>query len=174
MGEYKDFDFTNLAALAKKGDRHAFASLYELIYKDLFRYAYFTLNSRQDAEDAVSDAVIDAYRSIGKLKNEDAFKAWFFKILSAKCKRKLKEKYKPGVMEEIGQNEIFFSFDQDASIDLEAAVMALSGEERMILSLTVFCGYTSREISKITNINHNTVRTKYSRALVKLKDALTP
>ena len=77
-------DFSALVKAAKKGDRHSFALLYSNIYKELYRYALFTLRSQQDAEDCVSEAVIDAYRTIGNLKNEESFKAWFFKILSAK------------------------------------------------------------------------------------------
>ena len=84
-------DFKSLIKSAKKGDRHSFSVLYSHIYKDLYRYAFFTLRSSEDAEDCISEAVIDAYRTIGNLKSEEAFKTWFFKILSAKCKRKIKE-----------------------------------------------------------------------------------
>lgn len=39
----------------------------------------------------VSEAVVDAYQSYGKLRNQEAFRSWIFKILTVKCKRKLKE-----------------------------------------------------------------------------------
>ena len=48
----------------------------------------------------------------------------------------------------------------------------LSEEERLIVSLTVFGGYDSGEIAKMLNLNRNTVRSKHSRALAKLRDAL--
>ena len=57
-----DVDFKTLVKSAKKGNRHSFAVLYSQIYKELYRYALFTLRNQQDAEDCVSEAVIDAYR----------------------------------------------------------------------------------------------------------------
>lgn len=159
-------DFKTLVKAAKKGDRHSFAVLYSSIYKDLYRYALFTLRSEQDAEDCVSEAVIDAYRTIGNLKNEDAFKAWFFKILCAKCKKKIKEYYNLPY-QEINYFSDFTSVD--SSIDLKKAFFTLCDEDRMIISLTLFGGYSSKEISKILKMNSNTVRSRYSRALEKLK-----
>ncbi|MEE1126018.1 MAG: RNA polymerase sigma factor [Acutalibacteraceae bacterium] len=164
-----DEDFKSLIKSAKKGDRHSFAVLYSRIYKELYRYAMFTLRNQEDAEDCVSEAVIDAYRTIGNLKNEECFKAWFFKILSAKCKRKIKEYYKEPMQTE-------FSYDNfndiDIGIDLKTAFFTLSAEDRMIISLTLFGGYNSKEIAKIIKMNSNTVRSRYSRALEKLKAML--
>lgn len=164
-----DVDFKTLVKSAKKGNRHSFAVLYSQIYKELYRYALFTLRNQQDAEDCVSEAVIDAYRTIGNLKSEEAFKVWFFKILSAKCKRKIKEYYNTPV-------EAEFSYDNfgeiDSSIDLKKAFFTLSSEDRMIISLTVFGGYNSKEIAKILKMNSNTVRSRYSRALDKLRTIL--
>lgn len=159
-------EFKTLVKSAKKGNRHSFALLYAGIYKDLYRYALFTLRSVEDAEDCVSEAVIDAYRTIGNLKNEERFKAWFFKILSAKCKKKMKEYYKNPPE----QSELFEVFGEvDSSIDLQKALFSLCDEDRMIVSLTVFGGYNSKEISKILRMNSNTVRSRYSRALEKMR-----
>ncbi len=170
-----EVDFKSLVKSAKKGDRHSFAILYSNIYKDLYKYALFTLRNKQDAEDCVSEAVVDAYRTIGNLKNEEAFRAWFFKILSAKCKHKIKEYYKnPSQhIDEMGQNIFTDNFNIiDSSLDLQIAFSTLNIEDRMIISLTVFGGYSSKEISKILKMNSNTVRSRYSRALEKLRNML--
>ena len=76
---------------AKKGKKEAFAKLYETVYEDMYRFALYVLKDREDAEDAVAETVADAFESIGKLRKEEAFRAWIFQILSNKCKRKLKE-----------------------------------------------------------------------------------
>ena len=80
----------DLVAAAKKGDKQAFGQLYAEIYTDLYKFAYYILKDEEDAKDAVSDAVMDAYAGISRLRSEDAFKSWMFQILSVKCKRKLK------------------------------------------------------------------------------------
>ena len=58
-----------------------FIELYTAVYKDLYRYALYVLGNREDAEDAVSEAVVDAYAEFGKLRDKGAFKGWIFKIL---------------------------------------------------------------------------------------------
>ena len=113
-------DFKKVVKAAKKGDRHSFAILYAEIYKDLYKYALFTLRSVEDAEDCVSEAVVDAYKTIGNLKNEAHFKAWFFKILTVKCKRKIKEYYK----NQQNEDELSTSF---GDIDTSIVNSAMSG-----------------------------------------------
>ena len=60
-------DFKKYASLAKKGDTAAFAELYSLVYKDMYYIALYSLRNSHDASDAVSDAVADAFCSIGNL-----------------------------------------------------------------------------------------------------------
>ena len=67
-----------------------FARKYEEVYQDMFRFALYTLKNRQEAEDVVSETVLDAWKGIRTLKNEDAFRAWIFRILATKCRQKLK------------------------------------------------------------------------------------
>lgn len=74
---------------AKMGNKQAFAELYATIYKKMYRYAYCVLADKYDAEDVVSETVMDAYKSIRLLKEDKLFENWIFKILSNKCKRKL-------------------------------------------------------------------------------------
>lgn len=162
-------DFNSLVKSAKKGNKQSFAKLYSKIYEDLYKYAFYTLRCAEDAEDCVSEAVIDAYRSIRNLKSEEAFKAWFFKILSVKCKRKIKEYYKK-LPENLNNSTNFKEVDE--SLDLQKSLFSLPPDDRMIISLTVFGGYNSKEIAKILKINHNTVRSKYSRALKKMRNMI--
>ena len=63
-------DIGTLAKRARDGDTAAFAELYSLVYEDMYRTALYNLRSEHDACDAVSEAVIDAYASIGRLKSE--------------------------------------------------------------------------------------------------------
>ena len=72
-------------------EKEVFLRKYEEVYKDLYRYALFALGHPQDAEDAVSEAVMDAYKGKDGLKNPEAFRGWIFRILSRKCKAKRKE-----------------------------------------------------------------------------------
>ena len=56
---------------------------------------------------------------------------------------------------------------------IQTAFTVLSEEEKQIVSMTVFGGYDSLEIAQMMNLNRNTVRSKYSRALTKMKNFLS-
>ena len=45
--------------------------MYETVYRDLYHYALCLMKNPQEAEDAVSEAVVAAYENIHKLKKED-------------------------------------------------------------------------------------------------------
>ena len=156
---------------ARQGDAKAFAELYRGIYQDLYRFALYTLKHSQDAEDAVGDAVMDAWKGIRKLKNEEAFRSWIFRILACKCRRKLKS-YRN---REIELTEDLESQDREIGEDLDVreAFFRLSGEERMILALNLFAGYSSREIGTFLEEKDSTVRSKQRRALRKMRTWLS-
>ena len=71
-------------------DAKTFAQMYETVYVDLYRFALCMMQNQQEAEDAVSEAVVAAYENIGKLKKPDAFRSWIFTIVSNICKKRLK------------------------------------------------------------------------------------
>lgn len=158
---------------AKSGDAEAFADLYRSIYADLYRFALYTLKNPTDAEDAVSETVMDAFTSIHKLRSEASFKTWIFQILSIKCKRRFLEYKNFGdeLTTDIPDKEI--SHDLAADIDLRNCFFGLKDDERLIISMHIFAGYTSREIAKVLHMNANTVRSKESRALKKLSEQLS-
>lgn len=162
---------TNLIQQARSGDKQAFAQLY-LQYKDaLFRYAYFKLGSVQDAQDAVSDCVTEAYTGITLLKNDKAFSKWLFTILYRRCcvvlargssraEESLDDVPEPAVE------------DPHLAPELEEALALLSPEDRDIVLLSVVAGYKTREIAALKQMNHATVRSRLSRALAKMRQFL--
>ena len=59
-----------LVLQAKAGDDSAFASLYETVWQDLYKSAFYILGNREDAMDVVSETFLEAYRGIRKLRDE--------------------------------------------------------------------------------------------------------
>ena len=162
-------DCRELAEQAKGRDKDAFAKLYELVYKDMYRFAFYTLKNQQDAEDVVSDTVADAFESIRRLRNVEAFRGWIFKILSNKCKRKLKE-YVTKTVEM--SDDLCVGQDFTEGVGIREVFAKLSDEERLIIAMQLFAGYSSREIGQILHKSDNTVRSSKSRALKKLEQLL--
>ena len=139
--------------------------MYETVYRDLYHYALCLMKNPQEAEDAVSEAVVAAYENIHKLKKEEAFRSWIFTILTNKCKKRLKKALK----EEPGQPVVP---DYDLAMDVRKAFFVLSEEEQILVGLSVFGGYCSQEIGEMMRLNPNTVRSKRSRALKKMECVL--
>ena len=106
----------SLVPAAKKGDKSAFSQLYQEIYKDLYKFAFYCLKNETDAEDAVSEVVIDAWENLPKLREDGAFRAWMFKILSAKCKRKMKSYSQRRDETELSEVEIPVSDSREDSL----------------------------------------------------------
>lgn len=161
--------------LARNGNTEAFCKLYELYYKNMYRFAYYILGNQQDAEDVISETVLDAFSSIKNLKKPESFKAWIFQILSTKCKRQLavyatnRNQLKRDVAEEdITAEEQPYA----EQLDVRAAFSALNETEKLIISLTVFAGYNSREAAAIINIPEGTIRSTKSRAFTKMSNYL--
>ncbi len=160
-----------LVEKARSGDAGAFACLYRECYQDMYRFALYTLKNTHDAEDAVSDAVADAWQEIGSLRNAEAFRGWIFRILTRKCKRKLRQYVQKTA--ELPEDLTAEPRDIGRDLDVRRAFAGLSDEERLILALNIFGGYTSREIGRELRMSSNTVRSKQSRALRKMEDELT-
>ena len=93
MGAASEKDAEKIAdavRMAQKGSQDAFMELYQLFYHELYAYACYMLHHKQDAEDVVADTIVAAYESIGRLRDVYRFRQWLFKILSNKCRKKLK------------------------------------------------------------------------------------
>lgn len=159
-----------LVRKAKSGDVQAFSKLYEDIYRDLYRFALYTLKNTHDAEDVVSDTVADAWQGIRTLRKAESFKAWIFRILTNKCRRKLRQYVDKAL--ELPEDLTAEPRDIGRDIDVRRAFAALSDEERMILAMNIFGGYNSREIGRTLHMSDNTVRSKQSRALKKMEACL--
>lgn len=148
-------------------DVNAFSCLYQNVYKDLYRFALYTLGNPEDAEDVVSDTVTDAFATIHKLRSATAFRSWIFKILTNKCKIILKSYTRRNLELDM---EIKMPDRNYAEIqDIRNSFAKLSSEERLILSMTIFAGYSNEEAAKILNMKSGTLRSIKSRALDKME-----
>ncbi|MFR8238744.1 MAG: RNA polymerase sigma factor [Dorea sp.] len=158
-----------------KCDAKAFAKMYETVYRDLYRFALCTMKNSHDAEDAVSEAVMNAYEHIASLRSEESFRSWIFTILVNVCKKRLKKQARQTVKEDAAffereeETELGKSPEYELSMDLKKAFSVLSEEERAVIGLSVFSGYRSEEIGRMLGLKDSTVRSKRKRALRKME-----
>ena len=156
------------------GSKEAFCELYGL-YKDyLYRYAYYRLGNPEDAEDAVSECVLAAWKGIGSLRSSEAFTAWLFKILSNCCAGHIRKAIASReVANQLEQGSGTDTVQPSLSVELNEALSILSDEEREIVLLSVIAGMNSSEISRQIGVPAGTVRSKLSRSLEKMRSYLS-
>ena len=111
-------------------DAIAFKELYKTVYKDLYRFALCMMHHPQDAEDAVSEAVLSAY--------------------------------------ELKEDHASATYCDGLRTDVERAFLILDEDDQLIIGLSVYSGYNSKEIGKMLRLNPNTVRSRRKRALEKM------
>jgi len=80
---------TSDAALVRRvraGDTDAYADLVARYRDRLGRYALHMLGNREDAEEALQDAFVRAYRSLARCQDPERFGAWLYGILVNRCR----------------------------------------------------------------------------------------
>ena len=75
-----------LVARTLAGDLDAYAALMSR-YRDAFgRYAVHMLGNREDAQEAMQDSFVRAYRGLSRCREPDRFGAWLFRIVVNRCR----------------------------------------------------------------------------------------
>lgn len=164
---------------AKNGDSQAFGELYSEVWHDLYRFALYNLQNKEDAEDAVQEAAAEAFRCIKSLREPEAFRQWIFAILTRCCRRKVKTIIRQKLdttFDELEQQGIFIEAETkqpDDKLVVWNAINALGYDERQVVLLSVVGNYTSLELSSMMKKPSGTIRSQLHRGLAKLKIMLS-
>ena len=76
----------DLIRAARAGDGVAFAELIRPSYKPAFRIAYGMLQNHDEAEDAIQQASLKAWRRLGNLREGTSVGPWFLGIVNSQCR----------------------------------------------------------------------------------------
>lgn len=162
---------------SKQGDCSAFSELYSQYATEIYRFALYMTGNKEDAEDAVQDSLLSAWKSVHNLKDNSLFKAWLFKILTNKCKTLLMKKNKMPDTLPVEEYEFLVDYEADGSLissaELKDALSTLTPLDAQIILLSIIGGFTSYELGVIYNMTPGAVRTRQKRALEKLKKLLS-
>ncbi len=135
-----------------------------------YRLAYSYTRNPEDALDAVQSAVCKALEAYGSLRNPDATKTWFYRILTNECLRLLKERKKDARAARLEDEDAVYyekAYDRE---NVEAELDRLEPEVQTVIRLRFFEEMSLKEIAEITGCNVNTVKTRLYRGLKLLKE----
>ena len=136
-----------------------------------YRVAYSYTRHQEDALDAVQNAVCKALEAYGDIKNADAIKTWFYRILINECLAVLKKRKKVILAADtVEQEEVYYEKGYEQGGEIAQELEKLEIDIQGIIKLRFFEEMSLKEISGITGLNLNTVKTKLYRGLKLLKE----
>ena len=155
----------------QQGDREAFRHLVERYQKRAVAHAVAILFDRDDAEDAVQEAFIDAFKAIGTFDTSRTFYQWFYVLLRNRC-YKMTARRRPTESLDDVQLLAPQQGTDDARLELEKALHSLTPEEREIVSLKYFSGLSYDELATHLQIPRGTVMSRLFYARRRLQGML--
>jgi RNA polymerase sigma-70 factor, ECF subfamily len=176
----------HLVSLSKDGNLDAFNSLVERYQGPVFNLCLRLVGERPAAEDAAQEAFLSAFRSISKFEG-GSFRSWIFRIAANESKDELRRRSRRPV-ESIhieGENgDLEFEFpDTSESAEeqverlavadgIQDALLLLPFDQRQAVILSDMHGYHYEEISRMTNANVGTVKSRIHRGRERLRAIL--
>ena len=134
-----------------------------------YRLAYSYLHNREDALDAVQAAVCKALEKQDSLKDADAMRTWFYRILVNVCTDLLRQRKRVTLVkpEELDAGSYEDPLPEDGS--LARRVDALPPEIAAVIRLRFYEELSLQEISAVVNCPLSTVKTRLYTGLKKLR-----
>lgn len=156
---------------AKCGDKEAFCNLIRVNKIAVYRVAKSILNNEEDIEDAVSEAILKAYKNIQSLKQEIFFKTWLIRIVINESNNLYKKRAKEIAVDKDHFKNIKVN-DNYKDLSLYNAINSLDEDLRITTILFYFEDMKYKDIAKVINVKEGTIKSRLSRAKEKLYNIL--
>ena len=157
---------------AIQGDRDAFEMIIRTQSRALFAIAYGVLQNREEAEDAVQDALVKAWKSRWRVRDPEKFPAWLAMIARHRA-RDVFRKHRPvSFSHETIERETTDTTALDQQ--LHSALAALPELHRSALTLRYFEEMDYRGIENLLGLSNGSLRGILGRALATMRKQLKP
>jgi RNA polymerase sigma-70 factor (ECF subfamily) len=160
------------------GDREAFEMIIRSHSRALFAIAYGILQNREEAEDAVQDALIKAWKSRWRVRDPEKFPAWLTMIARHRARDVFRKRRPVPLSDQVTeslQSEISET-PSNAPLDrrVHSALAALPEVHRSALMLRYFEEMDYRTIEKTLGLSNGALRGILGRALATMRKQLRP
>ena len=177
-----------LVARTQEGDLGAFNELAGRWESSLYGFVRRTLGDAEESRDVCQDALVKAFRNIGKLRDGEKFKSWVHYIALNLCRdrfRTVRAKsvflpYEEGGAEEFEAPRTGSAAEatdalaeaSDLGVVMESVLSELPAEQRTSILLREYQGFTSEEIGELMGVPAATVRTRIYYGLRTLRKVM--
>jgi RNA polymerase sigma-70 factor, ECF subfamily len=174
----------------KKGDRAEFARLVEAYSPNIYRLALKMLDNPQDAEDILQETFIKAFRSLNGFDGRSKISTWLYRIATNEALMLIRRRKPDSIslqepLETLdGEQEPLQIVDwcclpedellsTEVRRQLDKAIEALPHSLRLVFLLRDIEGLSTRETAEVLNLSETAVKTRLSRARLRLREELT-
>jgi RNA polymerase sigma-70 factor (ECF subfamily) len=166
-----------LLAAHLAGDRDAFGTLVGHHRDRLWAVAVRTLGDREEAADALQDALLSAYRAAATFRGEAKVTTWLHRVVVNAClDRARRRAVRPSVPLPTGADEPASARDalaeRETALEVEAALAALPDDQRAALVLVDLQGLPVDEAARVLQVPAGTVKSRCSRGRARLAVSL--
>jgi RNA polymerase sigma-70 factor (ECF subfamily) len=142
--------------------------------EDGYRLAVTLLVDPHEARDAVQEAAVRAWRSLGRLREPRLARTWFLAIVANQCRSTMRRRWW-----KLGRNPLNEApvdakgDDVEQSVDIQRGMLRLSPEDRAILHLRFYQDLSLEEIAAVFGISRSAAKVRIFRAARRLRPQLT-
>ncbi len=161
-------------------NKETFARLVIDSTDSLYRVSKSILRNDSDCEDAVGEAITIAFQKLDSLKKDEYAKTWLTRILIHECYHILRQQSRITLVSD--DSEAIWNYeghrgnkcymDVESYSDLYEAMEQLKENQRLVITLFYYEGYSIKEIAAILRITQGTVKSRLGRARNQLKSFL--
>jgi RNA polymerase sigma-70 factor (ECF subfamily) len=147
------------------------------LYTDAFRLAVAMLRRREDAEDAVQEALMKAWRRYDTFHTGTNLRAWFLTIVANQCRSHRRTRWWSVIVvsnaEELRDEHAGSSEDAASIFDLRRELQALPEKQRLLLVCRYYLDLSFDDIATMVGDSPVAVKSATFRALRRLRVAAT-
>jgi RNA polymerase sigma-70 factor (ECF subfamily) len=168
-----------LLAAHVAGDSDAFGALVARHRDRLWGVALRTLGDREEAADALQDALLSAYRAAGSYRGEARVTTWLHRVVVNAClDRARRRQARPAVpmpehdagAEPVERHDAIGA--RETALEIEAALAELPVEQRAAIVLVDLHGFSVDDAAAVLDVPVGTVKSRCSRGRARLALAL--
>ena len=163
---------SSLPQLALKGDQVAFERMIEPLAGPALRLAYSQLHDRTEAEDAVQEAVLRAWRKLSQLSDGKPIRPWFFAIVVNQCRNMRRARW----FSTVRVGDLFKPSPalnpSVEKVDIERGLARLSQNDREALFMHFYLDLPIGEVAQTLGISPAAAKGRIYRACHRLRPGL--
>jgi RNA polymerase sigma-70 factor, ECF subfamily len=150
------------------GDPDAFATLVRRHADRLWAVALRTVGDREEAADAVQDALVSAFRAAERFRGDSAVTTWLHRIVVNACLDRVRRRAVRPTVELPSYDIAGPEIDTDTVLDVQAALQQLPAEQRTAIVLVDMEGFAVADAADILGIPVGTVKSRCARGRARL------